>query len=149
VTDAATLLGRYVRDTPTLLGISDDDVVWREIEGVTYATVPHLGIDLEGPTSTGVIGAIRFYAGDAEVGVAAYTGTLPFRLAFEMSRERVRTELGEVEASREAIDLPVLGRKPPLDRFEVEPGVVVTARYDFDCRRILILTVLTREYLES
>jgi len=84
--------------------------------------------------------AAHLYGGGKE-GFKRFPFRLPLGVAFEMSREGLRTHLGIPEQSRDAGQTLMLGMKPAWDRF-IGDGIKLRAEYSEDLNSVQMFTVM-------
>ena len=141
------LLGRRLDDTDvqvylSLLGPASEPEEEDNDEGVEkigeYVSFMDSGVEIE--SEAGVVQAVFLYPG-GEDGFAAYRGPMPLATSMTDTQSDIRRLLGTPTFHMPAKELPFLGRRGPVDRYD-RPAYSVAFDYDEHSGGIRLLTVM-------
>ncbi|TWT11405.1 hypothetical protein [Reyranella sp. CPCC 100927] len=131
-----TLLGRSIEDLLDVLKAQHPVV--QSIGDCTYVSVRDAGLSFVLPDNKH-IDTVQLYAAGKD-GYSGFAHPIPGGLTFMMSRVAIRRLLGPPGRTGEATVLPILGKKPPWDRF-VLGSLAIHAEYADDVQSVQMFSL--------
>lgn len=103
----------------------------------------YLGGELDGIVFSFINGTnltqIDYYS-DGYNGFAEYLGTLPKKISFQMSQDKIHTILGQPDTFQNQRTIPVIGKIPAAESYNFERYRLLL-RYSEDLSSLLLITI--------